>query len=374
MSDKAWSGNIGEWGELYAACKIISTGALAIAERAEPYTVIGLQRLETHGVTQYRLEGNLVTNSSTGTSIPQPKYIDAADKLQHAIQNKPTGSRAFSISAELQTALSGLGFTKISAGSSRTDDINLDVVPPGELKSIKLSGYSIKTEAGASPTLYNMSPGRHLHYTMNSDAAALEALGQALQKGGRGRKLAMTTFAAAHPIITPGTDSHPTIVTSEEFASNLRIIDGDAPGLLAHAVAEFYFFGAHRCSDAVAAVARKNPLKAERGNFYHLKYSRLWSAFALGLPGMKEYTGNSSVQGGIIRVRKDLSIVAVPTDREGDGDLLSNTIFDAPSFNRWLKKQDLKPLTMVTPTQATMILPWQIRWASRNVSAPGSKL
>jgi hypothetical protein len=362
MTDKAWSGNIGEWGELYAACKIISTGVLAIAERADPYRVIGLQRPETHGTTQYRLEGNIVTNSSTGTSIPQSEYADAANLLLQAIQHKPTGARAFSVDANLQEVLTALGFTKISAGSTRSDDISLDVVPPGELKPINLNGYSIKTEAGAAPTLYNMSPGRHLHYTIEADGVALKTLGEVLRKGGRGRKLAMSTFAATDPIIVPGTDRHPSIVDSEEFASNLRIIDGDAPKLLAHAVAEYYFFGAHKCSDAVRAVARRNPLNEDRENFYYLKYSRLWSAFALGLPGMKEYRGKSSVLGGIIRVRKDLSIVAVPTDREGDGDLLSNTIFDAPSFNRWLAKQDMQPLTMVSSTQATMILPWQIRW------------
>jgi len=367
MADKAWSGNVGEWGELYAACKIISTGTLTIAERADPYKVIRLQRPENHGTTDYRLEGRLVKNSSTGTSIPQNRYLDAANLLQQAIQHKSMGARAFSISPDLQKLLTSLGFTKISAGSTRSDDINLDVVPPRELKPIKLSGYSIKTEAGAAPTLYNMSLGRHLHYTIEADGAALQDLSEVLRKGGRGRRLALATFAATNPIITPGTNSHPGIIDSEDFASNLRIIDGDAPVLLAHAVAQYYFFGANRCSEAVSAVARRNPLEAGRGNFYFLKYSRLWNAFALGLPGKKEYTGHSSVGGGIIRVRKDLSIVAVPTDREGDGDLLSNTVFDAPSFNRWLVEQGLQPMTMVTPTQATLILPWQIRWANRNL-------
>ena len=367
MADKAWSGNIGEWGELYAACKILSTGVLAIAERADPYQVIALQRPETHGATEYLLEGSVVKNSSTGISIPRSAYADAAKSLQQAMLKKSTGARAFNINADLQEVFTRLGFTKISAGSTRSDDINLDVVPPGELKPIKLTGYSVKTEAGAAPTLYNMSPGRHLHYTLEADGVALKALSQALSKGGRGRKVAMATFASTDPTITPGTDSHPGIVDSEEFASNLRIIDGDAPVLLAHAVAEYYFFGANRCSDAVSAVARRNPLEADRENFYNLKYSRLWSAFALGLPGMKEYTGHSSVLGGIIRVRKDLSIVAVPTDREGGGDLLSNTVFDAPSFNRWLIKKGMQIITMVTPTKAALILPWQIRWVNRNL-------
>ena len=369
MSDKEWSGNVGEWGELYAACQLLATGSLSIAERLAPYQVLELKRPEQHGFTSYTLGDLGVTNSFTGSSIPRSEYSKAAIQLKQAIQTKTAGKRAFGVAKDLQVLLGKLGFTKLSAGSAASSDLHLELLSPGELERIQLKGYSIKTEAGAAPTLYNMSSGRDLHYSVAAEPAALIALNEALTRGGKGRQDAMAAFAATGPLIEPGTDAYPQIVGSEDFNSNLRSIDGDAPRLLALAVLEYYFHGARRCSDAVSAVASKNPLGDLKPHVYHLKYSQLWREFALGLPGIKEYTGYGANQGGILRVKADLSIEAVPATREGGGDLLSNTVFDAPSFKRWLTGKGLKALTMVDATHATLILPWQIRWISQKPKA-----
>jgi hypothetical protein len=365
MSDKEWSGNVGEWGELYAACELLATGSLSIAERPAPYQVLELKRPEQHGLTSYTLGDLDVKNSFTGSSVPRSEYSRAATRLKHAIQNKTAGKRAFGVAKDLQVLLSTLGFTKISAGSAASSDLHIELRFPGELERFQLKGYSIKTEAGAAPTLYNMSSGRDLHYSVTAEPAALIALNEALVRGGRGRQGAMAAFAKTRPLIEPGTDAYPQIVGSEHFSSNLRSTDGDAPVLLAMAVLEYYFYGARRCSDAVSAVAHKNPLKNPNLGWYHVKYSKLWREFALGLPGIKEYAGYGADQGGILRVKADLSIEAVPATREGGGDLLSNTVFDAPSFKRWLTVKGLKALTMVDATHATLILPWQIRWISQ---------
>jgi hypothetical protein len=365
MSDKEWSGNVGEWGELYAACQLLATGSLSIAERPAPYRVLELKRPEQHGFTIYTLGDLDVTNSFTGSSIPRLEYSRAATQLKQAIQAKSAGRRAFGIGKELQELLGALGFTKLSAGSAASSDLHLELLSPGELERVQLKGYSIKTEAGAAPTLYNMSSGRDLHFSVTAAPAALSALNEALARGGKGRQDAMSAFAASNPLIEPGTDAYPQIVSSEEFNSNLRSIDGDAPRLLALAVLEYYFHGARRCSDAVSAVAHKNPLGNLKPHVYHLKYSQLWREFALGLPGLKEYTGYGANQGGILRVKADLSIEAVPASRAGGGDLLSNTVFDAPSFKRWLTSKGLNALTMVDSDHATLTLPWQIRWAAQ---------
>lgn len=365
MSDKKWSGNVGEWGELYAACKLLATGSLSIAERPVPYRVLELKRPEQHGLTSYSLNDQNVTNSFTGLSVPRAEYSRAATQLKQAIQTRPSGKHAFGVTKDLQVLLGALGFTKISAGSAASSDLHIELLSPGELERVQLNGYSIKTEAGSAPTLYNMSAGRDLHYSVTSSPAALVALDEALTRGGKGRLAAMATFAATSPVIEPGTDAYPQIVGSDDFNSNLRSIDGDAPLLLALAVLEYYFHGARRCSDAVSAVAQKNPLRTLKPHAYYLKYSQLWREFALGLPGIKEFTGYSANQGGILRVKSDLSIEAVPATREGGGDLLSNTVFDAPSFKRWIASKGHKVLTFVNPSHATLILPWQIRWSKQ---------
>lgn len=364
MADKTWTGNVGEWGELYAACKLLGTGLLSIAEHAKPYQIIELTRPERHGQTTFVVDRTKVTDTHNGIEHLLVEYVEAARIIKNAIEKKPSSNRSIQISPESQRYIASLGFTKLSAGSAHNSDIHIDVRSQlNELERLPLKGYSIKTEAGSAPTLYNMSSGRHLHYSVSAQASALRDLASVLSAGGRGRKKAFTKFADTAPSINPGTTSNPQIVGSMQFAANLRSLDGDAPQLLALAVLEYYFFGARRCSDAVAAVAKNNPLGNLTLEAYQLKYSRIWREFALGLPGATIHRETQPNQGGILRVKTDMSIEAVPAVTDRGGNLLSATEFDAPSFNRWLRNAGLSALTITGTTTAVLTLPWQIRWA-----------
>jgi hypothetical protein len=365
MADKAWSGNVGEWGELYAACALLGAGQLSIAERPKPYQLLDLQRPEKQGSANYVVDGGSVTPSSIGAKIPRSQYADAAIQIRAAIRNRTTGKRAFAIPSQLQAQLEGLGFTKISAGSTVNSDLHLEILSPNELERISLKGYSIKTEAGAAPTLYNMSTGRHLHFSITAEAAALEKLNQAFIKGGRGRKKAMSEFAKSQPLITPGTPDFPQCFTSEKMVSDFRSLDGDAPMLMAHAVIQYYFYQAGRCSTAVQAVANLDPLGNLEAVAYQRKFAQIWRELYRGIGG-KNYAGIGAAQGGILRVKSDLSLQAVPIENDSGGNLLSSTIFDAPDFGRWLTEQGLKALTLTSPSSATLVLPWQVRWASKS--------
>jgi hypothetical protein len=363
MVDKAWTGNVGEWGEIYAACALLGAGRLSIAERPNPYQLLDLKRPEKQGNTSYAVIGDDVVPSSKGTKVPRTQYADAAKQIRAAIQNRTTGNRAFTISSQLQTQLEHLGFTKISAGSTLNADLHLEILSPNELERISLKGYSIKTEAGAAPSLYNMSTGRHLHFSITADANALEKLNQAFIRGGRGRKKAMNDFAKSGPKITPGTPDFPQCFTSEKMVSDFRSLDGDAPKLIAHAVIQYYFYQAARCSNAVQAVANLDPLGNLEAAAYQRKFAQIWRELYRGIGG-KHYAGIGAAQGGILRVRSDLSLLAVPIENDGGGNLLSNTYFDAPDFGRWLTDKGLNALTLTGPSSATLILPWQVRWAA----------
>ena len=208
-----------------------------------------------------------------------------------------------------------------------------------------------------------MSTGRHLHFSITADATALEKLNQAFIRGGRGRKKAMNDFAASGPLITPGTPDFPQCFTSEKMVSDFRSLDGDAPKLIAYAVIQYYFYEAARCSTAVQAVANLDPLGKLEAAAYRRKFAQIWRELYRGIGG-KHYAGIGAAQGGILRVRSDLSLLAVPIENDGGGNLLSSTYFDAPDFGRWLTKRGLKALTLNSPTSATLVLPWQVRWAS----------
>ena len=157
MADKAWAGNVGEWGEIYAACALLGAGQLSIAERPKPYQLLDLQRPEKQGSSRYTVEGTDVRTGSNRGLIPRSEYTDAADLIRRSITRRTAGARTFSLAPEIQAQIERLGFSKISAGSAVNSDVNLEVLAPNEIDRIQLKGFSIKTEAGSAPTFYNMS-------------------------------------------------------------------------------------------------------------------------------------------------------------------------------------------------------------------------
>jgi hypothetical protein len=175
----------------------------------------------------------------------------------------------------------------------------------------------------------------------------------------------MSEFAKTQPLITPGTPDFPNCFTSEKMVSDFRSLDGDAPTLIAHAVIQYYFYQAGRCSVAVDGVAKLDPLGNLGSVAYRQKFAQIWRELYRGIGG-KNYAGIGAAQGGILRVKSDLSLEAVPVQNDGGGNLLSSTYFDAPDFGRWLTDRGLKALTLTSPSSATLILPWQVRWVSQS--------
>ena len=363
MSDKPWSGNVGEWGELYAACKLLGTGELSISESDAPYRLLALHRPEISGSSRYTVEGTDVRTGSNRGLIPRSEYTDAADLIRRSITRRTAGARTFSLAPETQAQIERLGFSKISAGSAVNSDVNLEVLAPNEIDRIQLKGFSIKTEAGSAPTFYNMSGGRHLNYTIQADPAALKEFEKKLNAGGRGRKEAMTEFSRSNPVIQPGTIAYPHIFHSDKVAADFRGLDGDAPYLIALSVIEHYFHRNTSGSAATLAVGSKDPLGGLAPEFYRRKYAQIWREFSRGIGGRK-YVWSSANLGGIIRVKADFSIEVVPTRDDHGGDLVSRTKFDEPAFGRWLDEKGLKAVTITGAASATLTLPWQVRWDS----------
>ena len=363
MSDKPWSGNVGEWGELYAACKLLGTGELSISESDAPYRLLALHRPEISGSSRYTVEGTDVRTGSNRGLIPRSEYTDAADLIRRLITRRTAGARTFSLAPEIQAQIERLGFSKISAGSAVNSDVNLEVLAPNKIDRIQLKGFSIKTEAGSAPTFYNMSGGRHLNYTIQADPAALKEFEKKLNAGGRGRKEAMTEFSRSNPVIQPGTIAYPHIFHSDKVAADFRGLDGDAPYLIALSVIEHYFHRNTSGSAATLAVGSKDPLGGLAPEFYRRKYAQIWREFSRGIGGRK-YVWSSANLGGIIRVKADFSIEVVPTRDDHGGDLVSRTKFDEPAFGRWLDEKGLKAVTITGAASATLTLPWQVRWDS----------
>ena len=110
MSDKPWSGNVGEWGELYAACKLLGTGELSISESDAPYRLLALHRPEISGSSRYTVEGTDVRTGSNRGLIPRSEYTDAADLIRRSITRRTAGARTFSLAPEIQVQYQNRGW------------------------------------------------------------------------------------------------------------------------------------------------------------------------------------------------------------------------------------------------------------------------
>ena len=360
MSDKPWCGNIGEWGELYAACETLGAARLRIAEQSTPYVVTELTRPAHFGVSGFTIAGNDVHLHGSNVSYPRSLFADAARRIRGIISAKGV-TKGYCADSDDVRFFKSLGFTQLSAGTQSHSDIHLKILRPDSIEVIQLDGYSIKTEAGALPTLYNMSNGRSLHYTVSGPEKQLSALQSVLLKGGRGRKKAMLEFAGQGGVITPGTEKFPRAVDSQVFSENLEVINPLGPELLAWAVRDFYFSDRRSCFDVANAVALLNPLNLSKAAYLN-QYTGLWRALAMGLPSSAPFTGELDSEGGIIIVKDDFSIEAVRISRSVEDGLLRATEFDAPSFTRHIVVRGRAPYEPTSATTGNLELPWQIRW------------
>lgn len=322
MAKKA---NKGEWGEPYAAIRILGDGKLYIADQNgnknanEWMQVLELIRHETKTrIVTYRckedeLSIDIDVNGKKVISVPADEFLQAADRL--AAEIKDGKGKSFNLSDSIMDFLNRIEIKSIKAKSIDKSDVFLTLKDPRASITRKHIGFSIKSEFGKNPTLFNTAKASAAVYKLTgmTDSLMEEINGMFDRKGHAAvsrrcdtlRENGCTLTFVGFPVAAQA--------KVKAFEENLDLIDPRLPDVIDY-VLRNHFFEHETETDLVCVVKNiinVNPCGVNRPEVkypYMLK-SFLYAAYC-GMTASTLWNGKSQVNGGFIKVSGEGQVVA----------------------------------------------------------------
>lgn len=317
-------GNKGEWSELYAFVRLLSTGRLYAADenvrrRTDFYfPILSIFRNEFKNIfSKYEINSKLsevevYLNDEQVASLSMEELRKQADFLFCGINR---GSRsAFEIPGA-DTLMEKLHCCKLKAPSSDKADIVMELHDP-KIAYDHVCGFSIKSDLGHPPTLLNASRATNFIYEVKgiSDEEA-----KAINEISCREKI----IERIRAINRHGNMSFVKVANSV-FAKNLMLIDSCMPQIMGALMNYSYQTNEKNLVNISTYLEETNPLKCLCGHgFYKYKIKNLLCAIALGMVPTKEWDGTDEANGGYIIVKLD-------------GDVLAYHIYNRDAFKTYL--------------------------------------
>lgn len=317
------TGNKGEWSELYAFIKLLSTGKLYAADEKVNrinnifFPILKIIRNEdTNTHTEYVIcsDKNLIEihlNSEMIKEIPQNLLVRLASYLYHSIVSG--SNRAFQIDNS-DEIMSFIDCKKISAPSTDKTDITMQIhdIHTGYEP---ICGFSIKSELGSAPTLLNASKATNFMFEIkgvtDSQADYINSISSKTKILDRIEKI--SEF---------GTMDYVSL-KNKNFEGNLMLIDTYMDNILSDILLDSYQNNISNCKLLIERLESRNPLGYPRKGLYEFKFKKFLCSIALGMMPSKAWDGNDEANGGYIIVKQD-------------GDVLAYHIYNRDSFEIYL--------------------------------------
>jgi type II restriction enzyme len=343
---KVRTGNKGDWSEIYAFFKILSEQVLYAADenlakaegkyldvqkviREEKNKASAKKEKIVYDLTQDYTKNN-VTLYSEGVKLKTVNLSDLRSGVRRIFEVIKNGKSkgAFSI-PEAEKFMGDLGCVQIKATSSDKSDIRLivhDRFSPAEVES----GFSIKSEIGAAPTLLNASK--------SNTSFVYEVLGDTDTKKVNSLSGKSAVRDRAGAVYGAGGTLKFLRMESDVFKKNLRRIDTLMPEIVAAMLAHFFRGNGSGVKELVKVLSSDTSLDEydlSEGD-YEYKIKQFLEAVALGMTPARPWSGRAEAQGGYIIVRDDGDLVCFHLyNREKFLDYLYlNTKFESPSTSR----------------------------------------
>lgn len=332
------TGNIGDWSELYALLKLLLDRKLYSADAElnklsdvySPLLRVFRKEFESEDI-EYRLteKKHLVELYINGDKI---KTIES-DWLKSAVNDLYDGilagdtKGAFAIPAAAGI-MKEMHCEKIKASSDDKTDIRLQI-HDANTGYDKICGFSIKSNLGAAPSLFNAS----LHTNFVYEIIGLSDEDMEVVNNINSRNKIIDRIAA---IGACGGEFKYVRVDSDIFSQNIMFIDSMMDDILGFLTLLHYTSGVSDLTDAVTKLEEMNPLGYARNGLYRYKLKKFLSAVALGMVPSKLWDGRDEANGGYIVVKEDGDVVAYHLYNRDSFEtyLLNNTKFERSSTTR----------------------------------------
>lgn len=332
----AYSGNKGEWSELYTFFKLLADGKLYSGDGQlnrydeKWFPILEIFRDDSPNRNSYKINAGknniLITGESIELEIPQERFNREAIKLLTFIKGLQTTT---GINLETERFMNEIDCGKISAKSSDKADIR--IVIHNLMNGTKPElGYSIKSKLGSDSTLIN-AVGDNTNFIFkisgisNTDALSINSQGKFKKKFELLDNLeAKVNFHG---------------VAGQGLHNNLTMLDLSIERIVAECLLLYYRGSVKTIEDAVNIVKENDPLEIMANTtqpMYEYKIKQFLLAFALGMTASKAWQGKFNANGGFIVVKEDGDIVCYHFfDRNDLEDyLFCNTRFETPSTSR----------------------------------------
>jgi hypothetical protein len=345
MSEKSegLSGNIGEWSEIYTLFKIIADkklyGGTSELHKVESmiFPIIKILRDESNGTFEFSYDNDLVVvkNKNEEFRISVKTFYQNASFLLNKLKEKNKSS--FTI-PEIETFINSYGSKSIKAKSSLKSDIRIIIHDLVTGRSPQL-GFSIKSEVGTPPTLFNSNKSTNFAYKIVGDLSPtdLEEINRIVKY--KGTKVIQDVKGRLRTILNKGCELKFSHVPCVIFHNNLTLVDSSLPNILAHALYKYFTSGISKSIEIINSLASENPLKFNFSNdhpFYSYKFKRFLTDVSLGMLPTKVWGGIIDATGGYLVVKKDGEVLCyhIYNRNEFEDYLYVNTKFDTPSATK----------------------------------------
>lgn len=338
------SGNKGEWTELYVFARLLADGELYQAdinlEKDENncYHVVMAVREDSRGILEYnRAQAVDIYRVEQGqktlvSSVDIETYSRKAQEIFEGIKKGKT--RSFPI-PDADDFIQENHITKLTALATSKSDLRLRIYDHRLAKETDL-GFSIKSLMGKDSTLFNAGAGNNFIYQLEGQLSCSVSEFNESTYAAEGKLPKITV--RANQLLEKGLQLKFRTTQSPQLWVNLKMVDGDLPDILAHALLYRYTDHTASVKEVVELLEQRDPLQYYSLNYrgqrlYEYKMKKFLAECAMGMTSETAWHGMYDATGGAIICKQDGEVLCFHIYdfnlfREY---LLNNTRFEQPS-------------------------------------------
>lgn len=340
--------NKGEWSEAYAFVKLLGDGKVYAADgnlnkkQDECYPILKMIRDE---ISKYYVRSNdkeivQVTDliGNVRKEIPTKEFLNIATNSLSQIKNGEGASFEVPV---LENFLKSLEIDQFKASSQAKADFKMEILDT-RTDIAKDYTFSVKSELGSKATLLNASNATNFTYKIEgiSDQEVIELNKITKTENKKWLKTRISKIQdgmneGKYQVSFAGTQS-------EEFSSNLRLIDSNLPYIICVLLMNYYANeGISDIKTLTERLIAQNPLKLEENEkdlFYKTKIIELIKSATFGMMPNKSWNKQYSVTGGILTIKQNGDVLChhIFYDKESlDEYLFLNTKLETASTSRY---------------------------------------
>jgi len=311
MSKKTgdFSGNKGEWSEVYVFLKLLADAQLQGADaNGDPMLNYSFKVLKAkHGIVEAATRGKIVSIETPQPSMIEKSIIKAnAKQLYLSIRDGGKAIRLIKkgvfLIPKAEPFLRSIGYSQLKVAGVNKRDITVQTKDTSRGQQ-PYYGYSIKSEIGQQPSLLNASKSTNLIFELGGLSTNDISIINSINGGGK-------IIKRCEYIKKKASNIQFVDFCNPIFKQNLEGIDDGLPDIIAACVKAHYFENCKTSKEAIDYLQRINPRKYSTTGFYETKYKRFLRSVALGMEPATAWDDIDDATGGYIIAKPDGKLVA----------------------------------------------------------------